>query len=262
QACSNNVFCAYHSVYPEKAPEEKEIIYSDIPTSLLDEVHAKDCQSDGLGKKVQEPNGDSKGYADVALKYISHEYIEASTDPQLSAWFDTEGREIGDKCNSYGAPAGNEVDPNAFLPVLGGEAGKGTLFNQSINADRYYVQSEWDNGASACSMKPVPLEGVGFTPSSSFSAAPNPATAGTPVGFDGSASSDPDGTIVTYSWQYGDGGTGGGVAPSHAYAGAGTYMVSLTATDSAGVSATTSHAVTVNAAGVASIVPNSEFNFL
>jgi PKD repeat protein len=338
--CSNNSFCAYHGVINEGSPEE--IIYSDIPTSLLYKAGVKGCQFDAW-KAVQEPNGDSTGYADVALKYISHEYIEASTDPQLNGWYDASSpaREIGDKCNFYAPVAGEESDPNAFEPTLGGEPAKGTLFNQSINADHYYIQSEWDNGANACSMKPVPLEGAGFTPSSSspfvgvsmsfsgtavdayqglgfswtfgdgassegaapthvyaapgaykvtmtardsltgatappaertvvvndqptaaFTASPNPATPGSGVGFNGSPSSDPDGSIVTYSWQFGDGGTGGGVTPSHAYAGTGTYMVTLTATDSAGVSATTTQAVTINAAHVASLAANGEFNFL
>jgi PKD repeat protein len=338
QACSSNVFCAYHGVEKQGTPEE--IIYSDIPTSLMDKTHAKACQSDGL-PEVQEPNADSTGFADVALKYISHEYIEASTDPQGEGWFDAAGREIGDKCNSYSPTPESEVDPNAFLPTLGGEAGQGTLFDQAINADHFYIQSEWDNGANACSMKPVPLEGAGFTPSSSspfagasvsfsgtavdaykglgfswafgdgasgegaapthvyaapgayrvtmtakdsltgatappaertivvndqptaaFTASPNPATPGSGVGFNGSASSDPDGSIVTYSWQFGDGGTGGGVTPSHAYAGAGTYVVTLTATDSAGVSATTTQPVTIDAAHVASLAANGEFSFL
>ena len=52
------------------------------------------------------------------------------------------------------------------------------------------------------------------------------------------------------------------MAPSHAYAGAGTYLVSLTVTDSAGVSATTTQPVTVTAARIASLAPNAEFSFL
>jgi PKD repeat protein len=50
--------------------------------------------------------------------------------------------------------------------------------------------------------------------------------------FDGSGSNDPDGTIVAYDWDYGDGSPhGSGVAPSHTYAAANTYTVVLTVTD-------------------------------
>ncbi|TLZ49923.1 MAG: PKD domain-containing protein, partial [Methanobacteriota archaeon] len=58
----------------------------------------------------------------------------------------------------------------------------------------------------------------GRPPIASFTATPNPTNVGTPVAFDGSASSDPDGTIASYAWAYGDGNVGAGVTSSHAYA--------------------------------------------
>jgi Ca2+-binding RTX toxin-like protein len=56
--------------------------------------------------------------------------------------------------------------------------------------------------------------------------------------FDGSASSDADGTVVRYSWRFGDGsGVGnGGPKPSHTYGAAGSYKVTLTVTDDGGCS--------------------------
>jgi PKD repeat protein len=65
--------------------------------------------------------------------------------------------------------------------------------------------------------------------------------------FNGSGSSDPDGTISSYAWTFGDGSTGTGVSPSHTYAAAGTYTVQLTVTDNAGATGTVSHDVTVTA---------------
>ena len=61
---------------------------------------------------------------------------------------------------------------------------------------------------------------------------------GLPLIFDGSGSSDPDGTIVAYDWDFGDGNTGAGVGPTHVYAAAGTYTVALTVTDDAGATDT------------------------
>lgn len=49
--------------------------------------------------------------------------------------------------------------------------------------------------------------------------------------FDGSASSDPDGTIQSWSWDFGDGSTGSGQTTSHTYASAGQYTITLTVTD-------------------------------
>jgi hypothetical protein len=57
---------------------------------------------------------------------------------------------------------------------------------------------------------------------------------GRPVVFDGSASSDPDGSIVSYEWDFGDGATASTVVATHAYAAAGTYTARLTVTDDKG----------------------------
>jgi PKD repeat protein len=51
------------------------------------------------------------------------------------------------------------------------------------------------------------------------------------ITFDGSASADPNNDPLTYSWDFGDGSTGSGVAPTHSYAAAGTYTVSLVVND-------------------------------
>jgi len=72
---------------------------------------------------------------------------------------------------------------------------------------------------------------VSVRPTASFTASPNPVDVGAPVAFDASASTDPDGTIVSYAWDFGDASTGTGVTASHAYAAPGTYRVVLTVVD-------------------------------
>jgi PKD repeat protein len=59
------------------------------------------------------------------------------------------------------------------------------------------------------------------------------------------ASSDPDGSITSYAWRFGDGATASGATASHTYAAAGTYPVTLTVTDNAGATGTTTASVTV-----------------
>lgn len=82
--------------------------------------------------------------------------------------------------------------------------------------------------------------------------------AGSPVSFDGSGSSEPFGSISSYSWNFGDGSpAAGGAKPSHAYARAGTYTVRLTVTDPFGNSAVSSRAVSVASVPGAAITVGS-----
>ena len=79
---------------------------------------------------------------------------------------------------------------------------------------------------------------------------PYSAEGGQPVAFDGSGSYDPDpeGSIVSYEWDFGDGSSGTGVAPTHSYTDAGTYNVVLTVTDDKGATDTDTTTVDVTTA--------------
>lgn len=106
------------------------------------------------------------------------------------------------------------------------------------------------DGTSGVAGHNVNSSSVQSPPTASFTFSPASPTAGTAVSFDGSGSTDPSGTITSYSWNFGDGSTGSGEATSHTFA-AGTYTVTLTVTDSGDgqSSSPTSHTITVASTG-------------
>ena len=138
---------------------------------------------------------------------------------------------------------------------MGSTGGTATLYNQVIGSGKYYTQDEFSNEDYAL--------GIGDTqtatgpkvagciqreelPTASFTAPSSP-TSGVAASFNGSASSDSDSTApLTYSWNWGDfSANGSGATPSHTFALAGVYSVTLTVTDVDGWSSSATHSVTV-----------------
>lgn len=56
--------------------------------------------------------------------------------------------------------------------------------------------------------------------------------------FDGGSSSDPDGDVLTFIWDFGDGNTGEGIRPNHFYQSIGNFTVRLTVNDNGNLSST------------------------
>lgn len=68
-------------------------------------------------------------------------------------------------------------------------------------------------------------------PTASFTTSVAQGRAPLAINFDASRSSDPDGSIASYSWTFGDGGTGSGVRVAHTFAAAGEHEVLLVVRD-------------------------------
>jgi hypothetical protein len=101
----------------------------------------------------------------------------------------------------------------------------------------------------------VAKNNVNRAPLASLSAAPTTGNAPLTVSFNGSASSDPDGTIISYSWDFGDGAAASGSATSHVYSTPGTYTARLTVTDNQGASG--SQTVSIQVSASAPTVPSA-----
>jgi len=83
-------------------------------------------------------------------------------------------------------------------------------------------------------------------PVASFTFSPPNPVVGQTVFFDGSRSSDADGSVTFWSWNFGDGGVSFGTFPAHTYFAPRNFTVTLTVTDTDQRSASTSQTVPVH----------------
>lgn len=99
-----------------------------------------------------------------------------------------------------------------------------------------------NDGATATTTQTVVVTApANVAPTAAFTSTPT----GLQVAFDGSTSTDSDGTVASYAWNYGDGATGTGKTSSHTFATGGTYTVTLKVTDNQGATNTATGTVTV-----------------
>ena len=112
-----------------------------------------------------------------------------------------------------------------------------TPYSIDSDKDNYPLMERFENYI----VTPVPNQ----PPIANFTYYPEKPVVNQPVTFDASFSYDPDGTIVSYEWDFGDGATASGVVVTHAYSAAGNYTVTLAVTDDAGAANSTSVLITV-----------------
>jgi len=137
---------------------------------------------------------------------------------------------------------------NQYGEYLGLDARGGKAYVAWSDTRQYFPNDPGDGEQENVGFAVVDFGGGGPTnqsPTASFSESCTLLS----CSFDASASNDPDGSISSYAWTFGDGGTGTGATPNHTYAAGGTYTVGLTVTDNQGATGFTSHGVTVTAGG-------------
>ena len=174
---------------------------------------------------------------------------------------------VADANGPYSGTVGSPVsfdgsgstDPDGTIPAYqwdfgDGDTGAGVSPSHSYAAAGTYTVSltvtDNDGASSAPATTTATIEPVANEPPVADPNGPYSGTTGSPVLFDGTGSSDPDGTIVAYDWDFGDGNTGTGDTPSHSYAADGTYTVSLTVTDNDGASDTATTTAAISAPDV------------
>jgi PKD repeat protein len=109
-----------------------------------------------------------------------------------------------------------------------------------------------DSGLSATSSVVIQVVAPNLLPTAVITTSATTGPAPLAITFSGAGSSDPDGTIASYAWTFGDGTTGTGAQVVKSYSASGTYNVTLTVTDNRGGrgTRTTTIIVTANPATV------------
>jgi hypothetical protein len=90
-----------------------------------------------------------------------------------------------------------------------------------------------------------PVSAPNRPPSVSLAFAPQEPQAGEPVIFAGVAA-DPDGAVQGITWTFGDGTVSSEISPRHAFPTAGSFTVTLTATDNLGLPGSIARAITIS----------------
>lgn len=104
-----------------------------------------------------------------------------------------------------------------------------------------YAALQWNGGAPDPDPDPTP------NAAPTANAGPDRTVdVGESINFSGFESSDSDGTIVDYAWDFGDGSEGSGISALHSYGAAGEYTVTLTVTDDDGATESDTATVLVN----------------
>ncbi len=131
-----------------------------------------------------------------------------------------------------------------------------TTHSYAIDGSYVVILTVTDNdGASSSSSKTMSVSSGNIPPAASFASdCPD-----LNCSFDAGASADADGSIVDYSWDFGDGTTGSGVVVNHSFNIDGDYTVNMTVTDSSGASSSSSLTVSVSAGGGNNNPPSASF---
>lgn len=136
QTCRITQYCAYHSYF---ALSGQPVVYANMPDAF-----SLNC---GFFNITGDPS------ADIEINILSHEHFEAVSDPLLDAWRDSNGCEIGDKCQSRFCLPGSVAQSDFNSP------------NISLNQHPYRVQREWSNAAGGCALSLPGTDNCGFVPS-------------------------------------------------------------------------------------------------
>lgn len=139
-------------------------------------------------------------------------------------------------------PAG--VDANAMVPQSG-------FYWVNSGFDGWYAELStvegFENGAWLIRAEGTAQgSSLNQPPTATIVASKTQAIVDESITFDATSSKDPDGSIVQYTWTFGDGNSSSQSVVEHAFTSTGTYTVTLTVTDNEGATASATRQITIS----------------
>jgi VCBS repeat-containing protein len=220
-------------------------------------TYTPDSNFNGIDSFIYHANDDSAD-SNTATVTIT---VDAVNDPPVAG---DDSISVDEGGNVMAEVLSNDTDPDSPLSYANvtvidpPSKGSATVYSWGINythdgsetiSDTFTYQIDDGAGGSDTAIVTVTINPVNDPPVADPNG-PYSGTVGVPVTFYGSNSSDCDGTIVSYHWDFGDGAAGSEVSPAHTYSAAGIYTVTLTVIDNNDAS----HMATTNA-DIANIAP-------
>lgn len=156
---------------------------------------------------------------------------------------------------------GTATDPNSLTLTYGWNFGDGGTATGSSATHSYAAVGTYTvtltitNSVGLTSVATRSVRAYARPVKPSITSSPSPVNTGESVTFT-STVSDPDNRLVSYGWGFGDGGTGTGASTSHSYATSGIFTVTLTVTDIAGISASTTYSQSISSPDDNSFIPD------
>jgi len=142
------------------------------------------------------------------------------------------------------------TDPDGFITAWAWNFGDGNTSTQQNPTHKYSARGSYtvslmvtdNNGATNTTTRTITMANA--PPNADFTYTPVQPTVLDTIQFT-DQSTDPDGSITAWAWNFGDGTTSTQQNPTHKYSARGTYTVSLTVTDNNGATNTVTHTITL-----------------
>ena len=194
---------------------------------------------------------DNRGATDSFLRELTVFKVAVNQPPQAAFTFAPASPSTQDRVKFFHQAS----DPDGEIVLWFWDFGDGTTSTLRDPEHRYKKAGTYkvtlkvadDGGATGVTSQQITVsQGAAGTPQAAFTFSPESPQPGQLIQFT-DRSTDPDGSIKSWAWEFGDGSTSTEQNPAHQYAKRGLYTVKLTVTDNDGLTGSTTKQLTVGA---------------